>query len=188
MAAKNLSEMTDKELADYFNNTGKADYFNSLMKRYLPLLYGYFLKYLKNPEDAEETTVELIDQLKSDLIKSNLSDFRSWLYGYLQVFCKTKLPEGKKNAIAAFSENFKQNEKVISVLTDKENTENRALVADCINRLPESQRVCLTMFFYEGWSYAEISRKTGFRPGSVIAYIEGGKTALKEYLDKKGIK
>lgn len=50
---------------------------------------------------------------------------------------------------------------------------------ECIERLKEEQRNCITLFFYEGCSYRQISGRLGMEENKVKSYIQNGKRNLK---------
>ncbi len=50
---------------------------------------------------------------------------------------------------------------------------------ECIERLKEEQRTCIRLFFYEGYSYRQISGKLGIDETKVKSYIQNGKRNLK---------
>ena len=44
----------DEDLLRQYLRSGDAEYFGILYNRYIPLVYGLCLKYLRTPEDAED--------------------------------------------------------------------------------------------------------------------------------------
>lgn len=50
---------------------------------------------------------------------------------------------------------------------------------ECIGRLKEEQRSCIRLFFYEGFSYRQISDRLGIDENKVKSYIQNGKRNLK---------
>ena len=51
---KDLHKYSDAELLSFYRRTRKPDYLIGLYERYMPLVYGVTLKYLKNVPDAQD--------------------------------------------------------------------------------------------------------------------------------------
>ena len=51
--------------------------------------------------------------------------------------------------------------------------------------LPEEQRKCIRLFYFDNKSYAEISSETGFELKGVKSFIQNGRRNLKIWLEKK---
>ena len=52
---------TDEELLRKYCAKGELVYLVEVYKRYMPLVYGVALKYLKRPEDAQDAVMQLFD-------------------------------------------------------------------------------------------------------------------------------
>ncbi len=50
---------------------------------------------------------------------------------------------------------------------------------ECMERLREEQRSCISLFYYEGCSYRQISGRLGMEENKVKSYIQNGKRNLK---------
>lgn len=55
--------ITDEELLKRYCESGDLAYFVEAYKRYMPLVYGVALKYLKRPEDAQDAVMQLFEEL-----------------------------------------------------------------------------------------------------------------------------
>ena len=54
---KDLHKYSDAELLSFYRRTRKPDYLIGLYERYMPLVYGVTLKYLKNVPDAQDAVM-----------------------------------------------------------------------------------------------------------------------------------
>jgi RNA polymerase sigma-70 factor (ECF subfamily) len=61
------------------------------------------------------------------------------------------------------------------------------VLGECMDKLPEPQRVAVTMFFLEELSYVEVAERAGYSLGAVKSYIQNGKRNLRICLEGKGI-
>ena len=57
---------------------------------------------------------------------------------------------------------------------------------NCINKLPEKQRVMIVLRDIKGFSYEEISKITDVKLGTVKSQINRARLKLKELLDEEG--
>ena len=53
----------NEELLKRYCESGDLAYFVEAYKRYMPLVYGVALKYLKRPEDAQDAVMQLFEEL-----------------------------------------------------------------------------------------------------------------------------
>lgn len=58
--------ITDEELLKRYCESGDLAYFVEAYKRYMPLVYGVALKYLKRPEDAQDAVMQLFEELNCE--------------------------------------------------------------------------------------------------------------------------
>ena len=67
------------------------------------------------------------------------------------------------------------------------NRQEKAL-QECMEALPEKQRLCIRYFFMDELSYKEIGQTSGFTLKMVKSFIQNGKRNLQLCLERKGIK
>ena len=58
-------------------------------------------------------------------------------------------------------------------------------LAGCLERLPETQRQSIRLFFFDDCSYADIAAATSWHLKSIRSYIQNGKRNLKNCLRNK---
>ena len=61
-------------------------------------------------------------------------------------------------------------------------TDVKERLNDAVGRLPEIQRIVLTLRDYEGYSYQEIGEVTGLNESQVKVYIYRARLFLKNYI------
>lgn len=72
-----------------------------------------------------------------------------------------------------------------------DNNETSRLIMDIINKLPEDQRLCILMFYYQDMSVADIAAELDLTPSNVKYKLSRARKAIKagvEDLEKKGTK
>ena len=78
---KNISAAeTDPELVSRYRATGNMETLGSLYGRYMDLVYGVCLKYLREPEDAKDSVIAVFEELVTKLKKYEVDNFKGWLY------------------------------------------------------------------------------------------------------------
>lgn len=182
----NLEELSDEELIDKYIRTDDEVYLTHLYQRYVPLMYGLCLKYLKNQQDAKDAVVFLYEELTVKIKKYEIAIFKNWLYSVTKYYCFSLLKEKKKEVIIDFNADFMEFDKVDTLLDEKEIDEEKIkALNECMQKLPDTQRVCIEAFYMNDKSYVEIVEETSYNIKSVKSYIQNGRRNLKICLDKK---
>lgn len=79
--------LTDEELLKRYCDSGELVYFVEAYKRYMPLVYGVALKYLKRPEDAQDAVMQLFEELVVKIKEVEIQSFKAWLYTCIRNNC-----------------------------------------------------------------------------------------------------
>lgn len=174
----------DEELLLLFKETGKAEYFQQLYERYLPLAYGLCLKYLQKPEDAQDAVIDIYENLSQKIQDYDIKIFKNWLYSVIKNHCFHILKENKKEIIVNFDSQIMESDETLSLFDENKDEDKESALNQCLKKLPEPQRISLEKFFYEEKSYVEIVEETGFHLKSVKSYIQNGKRNLKICIEK----
>lgn len=180
---KNI-EYSDEELLALYRDTGKADYFQQLYERYIPLVYGLCLKYLQNPEESQDATVDIYENLSQKIAGYNIGVFKNWLYSVVKNHCFHILKENKREIIVDFDSQIMESDESLTLFSEETDEEKESALNKCLEKLPDPQRLAIQKFFYENRSYAEIVEETGFNLKSVKSYIQNGKRNLKICIEK----
>ncbi|MBD5132927.1 MAG: sigma-70 family RNA polymerase sigma factor [Clostridiales bacterium] len=156
-------------------------------------------KLLKDPRDAEDMTQEVLLTAYSRLnLLKNPEAFWGWLNSITINRCMSAL---KRNHVEL---QFEEDEEGHSVLDDLEdldeqqvpdkaldNTETTRMIEEIVNGLPEAQRICTLMFYYDEMTVKEIAEVIGAPENTVKSRLNYARKAIKERVldyEKKGIK
>lgn len=181
--SKNITTLTDNELIAEYKKKGDNTVVGELYTRYSHLVYGVCLKYLKNEDESKDAVLEIFEQLLVDLLKHDVTNFKSWLHSVSRNHClmflrkeQTQLKRANKYQYAlsetdSYETPFQIHEKETQEvqLTDLE----RALT-----ELKEEQRACIELFFLKEKCYEEVAEITGYTLLQVKSYIQNGKRNL----------
>lgn len=177
-------EYSDEELLSLFKDTSKAEYFQQLYERYIPLIYGLCLKYLQNTEQSQDAVIDIFENLSQKTQGYEIKIFKNWLYSVVKNHCFHILKENKREIIVNFDSQLMESEPILDLLSENANEDKEDALNKCLEQLPEPQRISVEKFFYEDKSYAEIVDETGFHLKSVKSYIQNGKRNLKICIEK----
>ncbi|MGZ4012602.1 MAG: RNA polymerase sigma factor, partial [Flavisolibacter sp.] len=95
---KNISasELSDSELVSSYKKSGDINVLGDLFQRYMDLVYGVCLKYLKVPENAQDSVISIFEELVVKLKKHEVDNFKAWLYTLAKNHCLMRLRSEKK--------------------------------------------------------------------------------------------
>ena len=178
-------DLSDEKLSELYKKTGKPEYFGELYNRYIPLLYGVCLKYLRNAAEAEDAVMQIYENLANKITEYDIKVFRTWIYSVAKNHCLQILRKTKKEIIVDFDSQIVESAQIIHLFDEDENEPDFEALKRCLEKLPEPQRIGITKFFTEGMSYAEISEHTGYDLKSVKSRIQNGKRNLKICMEKQ---
>ena len=156
-----------------------------LYGRYIPLLYGVCLKYLRDADRAEDAVMALFERLQPRMERYAIGEFRTWIYSAAKNFCLEELRRAGREVPLDDSQRFMESLSVVHLLEEGEASPRIEALRRCMERLPEVQRVALERFFRDELSYADIAEATGWNLKSVKSYIQNGKRNLKICIEKR---
>lgn len=178
-------EVSDEELLESLKTSGDQRYFHTLYERYMPLIYGLCLKYLKDGQLAQDAVIDIYENLAPKITNYQIDIFKNWIYSVSKNHCFALLREKKKEIVVDFDSNIMESDSVIALLDEQEYEDKTKAINECIELLPDPQRTTIIAFFYESKSYAEIVESTGFSLKGVKSYLQNGRRNLKICLEKK---
>jgi RNA polymerase sigma-70 factor (ECF subfamily) len=171
---------TDEELLQRYKDTGHADSFGLLYDRYVMLVYGLCLKYLRDETEAEDAVMQLFEALMTKVLQHEIRVFRTWLYSVARNHCLQLLRSRERIPSIEYHSRVMESNEILHLLDEAEEEDERMpALRNCMEKLPENQRVSILRFFVEEMSYADIAEATGYPLKSIKSYIQNGKRNLK---------
>jgi len=208
---KNISNPStpDADLVEQYKKTSDLNVLGELFQRYMDLTYGVCLKYLKHPENAQDSVIAIFEELVTKLHKHEVENFRPWLYTLAKNHCLMRLRSEKKQLTVNFDVDLVQSEENLHLNGSPDaligtfspdglfgdgsagqKEEDLRNMEHCMERLPADQKKLIEMFYLEGKCYNEISQLTGMEWNKVRSFIQNGRRNLKicmENLQEKPI-
>ena len=188
LSAKKRTEQSDAELLELFLHTERSEYLGELYNRYIPLVYGLCLKYLKSTEAAEDAVMQIFEVLLEKLGRFEVREFRTWLYSVARNHCLQILRKSTREISTDFSTVVVESDAEVHLFDRQQEEERSSALEGCMEQLPVPQRESVRLFFLEEKSYAEVAEITTYHLKSVKSYIQNGKRNLKICLEKQGVK
>ncbi len=182
------SDHTDPELIQLYRSSGDLKILGELYQRYMELVYGVCLKYLKEPEDAKDCVLNIFEELIEKLKQHEVEYFRSWLYQLAKNHCLMKLRKDKKGVIVKIDPHLMQSHENVHLNGALEKEENLVQLQYCIQQLAPEHKKVIELFYMEGKCYNEISGATGLEWNKVRSAIQNGRRNLKICMEKQSIK
>ena len=175
-------------------NSGQADKFHDLVKRYEQKLYNFSLRMCRNPSDAEDmiqdTFLNVFKYLKSFRYETK---FKNWLYKVAASTCikkrrKSKFAPDKELSLDEFLPN-NEAEKPENVpewamlpLDKLLNEELSGVINKTILALPKKYRVVIVLRDIEGFSTAETAQILNLSPSNVKVRLHRARLYLRDKL------
>ena len=184
---KNIPATTapDEDLIQSYKSTGDLNILSDLYQRYMDLVYGVCLKYLKDSENAKDAVLAIFEELVTKLKKHEVTNFKGWLYQLSKNHCLMILRSEKKFSKAQFDVSLMQNEETLHLNGVLEKEQNFKHLQYCLGQLVAEQKNVLELFYMEGKCYNEIVTITGIDWNKVRSFIQNGRRNLKICMDKQ---
>jgi RNA polymerase sigma factor (sigma-70 family) len=185
---KNISNnsLTDAELILEYKAAGDLHVLAQLYQRYMDLVYGVCLKYLKDPEQAKDAVMQIFEQLIEKLKKHEVENFRGWLYQLAKNHCLMQLRSRKNLRTVEVPPSLMQSEENVHLNGVLEKEENFKQLEYCLATLSEDQRKAVQLFYIEGKCYNEIVELMGQNWSQVRSFIQNGRRNLKICMERTG--
>ena len=178
------SEASDFMLITEYRKTGSLEVLGELYSRYMHLVYGVCLKYLKDEEKSKDAVMQIFEQLISKLKVHEVSNFKSWLYTLARNHCLMDLRSSAKHEFVHMEENFMEKDAFTHLDMDDTRENKLTVMERCMEKLPLEQRDTVSLFYLEQKCYKEVAEITGYDLNKVKSYIQNGKRNLKICIEK----
>jgi len=164
-----LRDLTDEGLIERFQNTKDGVCFAEIFRRHKRTIYHRCLAVLQDTAAAEDLTQDTFVTAftKIDLFRGGV--FYPWLCTIARNLCLNHLKATTHTA----HENAQELPRRAADTARSSGTADDVHMT--LKQLAEPQRVCLKLFYMEGYSYREIARLTGYSEKAVKTYLQNGR-------------
>ncbi len=186
-----IKPLSDELLLSKFQKTHNLDFLGQLYERYMHLVYGVCLKYLKNRDEAQDAVMAVFEKISKELKDKEVNEFKPWLYVVAKNYCLMHLR--KEQSLKKHASEFEKSELLFMENEDAMHLNNNewepeamdARLKECLEKLREQQRSCIELFYFKELCYKEISENLDLDIKKVKSYIQNGKRNLKNCIESK---
>jgi RNA polymerase sigma-70 factor (ECF subfamily) len=178
--------LTDAELLLLYKRSDDLAVLGELFNRYMSLVYGVCLKYLKDREESRDAVMQVFEKLVTSLREHEVEHFKSWLYVTSRNHCLMQLRARKGKNFEEISPYLMENDTALHLEEEPEMEANLSKLEKCMDTLVSEQKRCVQLFYLEQKCYRDISTLTGYDDNKVKSYIQNGKRNLKLCMERDG--
>lgn len=162
--------------------------FSILVERHSQKFYASAYRVLLNKQEAEDIVQESFLKLWDNpkIWKAGKgAKFTTWFYRIIMNLCLDHLRKGGKSSFVEDWDLFEDDSSSQEEnLGDKQ---QRKLMGEAMETLPEKQRIALTLCFYDGLSNKQAAEIMDVKVKALESLLIRAKTGLKDYLHRAGV-
>jgi RNA polymerase sigma-70 factor (ECF subfamily) len=185
-------KLPDDELLNKFRSEGDLEILGELYSRYVHLVYGVCLKYLREREESMDAVMNIFEKLIVEIPGHEILNFKSWLYVVTKNFClmhiRSQKSKNEKHAEWLTEEFLIMENHTEMHPIDKGDSGMDKELEDCITRLKDEQRECIRHFYYNNRCYNEIALVMNIDEKKVKSHLQNAKRNLKICLEEKNVR
>lgn len=187
---RDFNQLSDGELLERYRESRDTGLIGILFSRYQHIVLGIGLKYLKDPNAAEDAVMDVFETLIITLQTTVVQNFPAWLGTVTRNHLNKKYRNDSRFRVELF-----EDESSVLQEVDVESPPDGTLrkeweiaeireerLRDAVGRLNSQQQHCIRLFYLENRSYADICENTGYSFKEVKSYIQNGRRNLKNIL------
>ncbi|MBE9598851.1 RNA polymerase sigma factor [Pedobacter sp. MC2016-24] len=179
-----IKEQDDLALIADYKNSGNLEVLGTLYNRYMHLVFGVCLNYLKDEEQSKDAVMQIFEELVVKLRIHEVQNFKSWLHVLTRNHCLMALRKASKNNTVSIDDTFVENTEFVHLDVDDTKEQKLTVMEKCMETLPEEQRKSVDLFYLQEKCYKEVADITGYDMLKVKSYIQNGKRNLKICIEK----
>ena len=147
-------------------------------------LYGWALRRLADPRDAEEAVAETLVKAwrAHEQFDPGKGEERAWLFGILRNTAADRYRATRRHLRAVETRDFDE-----STDSGIEEIAEASVVLDALLDLPDHHRQVIVEAYYEGRTVSEIAEELAVPAGTVKSRLFYGMRRLRAALEERGI-
>ncbi len=180
--------MDEEALIERAQN-GDVTAYNRLVLHYQETVYNVTYRIMGEPQSAEDATQEAFISAYKALNKFRGGSFKSWLLRIATNSCYDELRRRKRRPQSSLDELTQEHESFafmrdpqIGPEKQQQQLETMHAIEECLNNLPDDQRVTAVLCDVEGYSYDEIADITSVSLGTVKSRMSRARSKLRDCL------
>ena len=168
---------------------GDVAAFNRLVLHYQEAIYNVAYRIMGEPQAAEDATQEAFISAYKGLNRYRGGSFKSWLMRIATNACYDELRRRKRRPQTSLEQITDDNESFAFLRSPGEGPEGAQqrlellrAIEDCLQTLPDDQRVTAVLGDVEGYNYQEIADMTAVSLGTVKSRMSRARSKLRDCL------
>lgn len=186
LSSHNHSTLSDLELIAQYKDSGDLALVGVLYNRYMTLVFGVCMKYLKEREESRDMVMQIFEKLMVSLQEHEITHFKSWLYVTSRNHCLMMLRSKKNKVATELKDEVMENALLLHLSEEPEMETNLVKLEKCMEHLVLEQKHCVSLFYLQQKCYKEIVQLTGYDDNKVKSHIQNGKRNLKLCMERNG--
>lgn len=178
-------EQDDAALIAQYKRSGDLNALGMLYNRYMHLVFGVCVNYLKDEEESRDAVMQIFEELVVKLRVHEVQNFKSWLHVLSRNHCLMAIRKNSKNNTLPLEQAVMENEEFVHLDIEDARETKLTIMEKCMESLTEEQRISVDLFYLQEKCYKEIVDLTGYDLTKVKSYIQNGKRNLKICIEKK---
>jgi RNA polymerase sigma factor (sigma-70 family) len=179
-----IQEQDDAELIRRYKTSGDLDVLGQLYNKYMHLVFGVCINYLKDEESSKDAVMQIFEELIQKLKVHEVQNFKSWLHVLTRNHCLMAIRKNSKNETVSLEDTFVENTDFVHLDMDDTKESKLSVMEKCMEKLPEEQKVTVDLFYLQEKCYKEVADITGYDMLKVKSYIQNGKRNLKICIER----
>lgn len=179
------SPLSDAALVQQYRQTTDLKTLGALYERYMDLVYGVCLNYLKDSEQAKDSVLSIFEELVVKLQRYEVEHFKAWLYQLAKNHCLMQLRADKKLVKVPGDVALMQKEESWHLNGETSSEEKSQALQECLAQLNDKQREAVDLFYMQEKPYKEMAQLMGVPVDTVRSFLQNGRRNLKTCMDKK---
>lgn len=173
-------DQTDEELVQLLRE-GHRSALSTLWDRYADLLYGVGMKYLSDCNHSKDEVVELFASLKDLLTRHEVARFRPWVHTVMRNRCLQALRRSGTMHVQVLNSFAEDSDGDEAILREA----NLLQLERALAGLNVEQQRCITLFYLEDMSYAQVAGITGLPMEKVRSHLQNGRRNLRIAIERQ---
>lgn len=166
---------------------GDEQAFASLYHQYKSTLLGFLIRILDNTPEAEDVLQEVFVHVWQRA--ADFDETRGRVFTWLATMARSRAidrlrAKGTRERKEAESSHVRPKD-VASAVDDTLRMEQREILLNALDAIPDEQRDALLLAYFDGLSQSEIAERTGDPLGTVKTRTRDGLSKLRDLLSKR---
>lgn len=179
-----IEEQDDTSLISRYKSSGSLEVLGTLYNKYMHLVFGVCLNYLKDEEQSKDAVMQIFEELIVKLKVHEVQNFKSWLHVLARNHCLMAIRKNSRHETVSIEDTFVENTEFVHLDVDDTKENKLTVMEKCMETLPEEQRISVDLFYLQEKCYKEVADITGYDMLKVKSYIQNGKRNLKICIEK----